>query len=295
MLLGFVAYGLWGIFPLYFALLDGISPVEVVANRVIWSLIFLVVLISATRTWAVTLQAARSGRTVGLLALAAAVLAINWGVYVWAVASDQIVEASLGYFINPLVSVALGVLVLRERLHRAQWVAVAVAVVAVGVLTFSYGRPPWISIILAVSFGLYGLIKKQVGIGSVPSLTIETGVLSPVALVVMMVFIARGESGFTSGDPLDATLLILLGLVTALPLLAFGGAATRIPLSTLGLLQYVTPVLQFIIGVALFSEPMSTSRWVGFVLVWISLVILSIDGLSRSRRHAGEPVVIEPD
>jgi len=290
-----VAYGLWGLFPLYFALLDGISPVEVVANRVVWSLVFLIILTSATRSWATTVLAARSGRTVGLLGLAAAFLALNWGVYVWAVVSDQIVEASLGYFINPLVSVALGVIVLRERLNRAQWAAVGIAILAVGVVTFSYGRPPWISIVLALSFGIYGLIKKQVGIGSVPSLTIETAVLAPVALVVMGFFIARGDSGFTDGVPLDTVLLILLGLVTALPLLAFGGAATRIPLSTLGLLQYITPVLQFLIGVVIFSEPMSTSRWAGFALVWLALVVLSVDGLRRSRGRSTALEVVEPD
>lgn len=266
-----------------------------VANRVVWSLVFLIILTTATRSWATTLRAARSRRTVGLLGLAAAFLALNWGVYVWAVISNQVVEASLGYFINPLVSVALGVIVLRERLHRAQWVAVGIAIVAVGVLTFSYGRPPWISLVLAASFGIYGLLKKQVGIGSVPSLTIETAVLAPVALVVMVVFIAQGNSGFTDGVPLDSVLLVLLGLVTALPLLAFGGAATRIPLSTLGLLQYITPVLQFLLGVVVFSEPMSTSRWAGFALVWLALIVLSIDGLRRSRSRATALEVIEPD
>lgn len=266
-----------------------------VANRVVWSLVFLVILTSATRSWTATLRAARSGRTVGLLAVAAAFLALNWGVYVWAVISNQVVEASLGYFINPLVSVALGVVVLRERLRAAQWAAVAIAVAAVGVLTFSYGRPPWISIVLAVSFGIYGLLKKQVGIGSVPSLTIETAVLAPVALMVMGIFIAQGDSGFTDGVPLDTVLLILLGLVTALPLLAFGGAATRIPLSTLGLLQYITPVLQFLIGVVIFAEPMSTSRWAGFALVWLALVILSVDGLRRSRSRGSALEVVEPD
>ncbi len=271
------------------------APIEVVANRVVWSLVFLIIVIVTTRSWVKVLQAARSRRNVGLLALAAAFLSVNWGVYVWAVISDQIVEASLGYFINPLVSVALGVLVLRERLRIAQWVAVGIALLAVGVLTFSYGRPPWISITLAVSFAVYGLIKKQVGIGSVESLTIETAVLAPFALVVMAVIAAQGSSGLTSGDPVITILLILLGAVTALPLLAFGGAATRIPLSTLGLLQYITPVLQFIIGVAVYHEAMSSSRWIGFVLVWISLAVISIDGLRHSRTRVDDLEVTEPD
>lgn len=261
----------------------------------VWSLVFLVILTSVTRSWAMTLRAARDARAVGMLALAAVFLAINWGVYVYAVISDQVVEASLGYFINPLVTVALGVLFLRERLRRAQWAAVGIAVLAVGVLTFSYGQLPWISMILAVSFGVYGLIKKQVGIGSVASLTIETAALAPLAVVVIIAFIARGDSGFTSGDPVLPVLLVLLGLVTALPLLAFGGAATRIPLSTLGLLQYMTPVLQFLVGVLVFQEAMSASRWVGFLLVWASLVILTIDGLGHSRGRTPDLEVVEPD
>ncbi len=265
------------------------------ANRVVWSLVFLLIVITATRSWVTILRSTRSARTVGLLALAAAFLAVNWGVYVYAVESDQVVEASLGYFINPLVTVALGVLFLRERLRPAQWTAVGIAVAAVGVLGVSYGRVPWISLVLAVSFGIYGLLKKQVGIGSVASLTIETAVLAPLAVVVILAFASRGESGFTTGDPMIAVLLVLLGLVTALPLLAFGGAATRMPLSTLGLLQYLTPVLQFLLGVVVFQEVMSTGRWVGFVLVWASLVILTVDGLRHTRSRTTALEVIEPD
>ncbi len=265
------------------------------ANRVVWSLAFLLVLIVMTRTWAKVLRAARSTRNVLLLGLAAVFLSLNWGTYVWSVITNQVVEASLGYFINPLVSVALGVVLLRERLRVGQWVAVGVAVLAVGVLTVSYGRPPWISIVLAVSFGIYGLIKKQVGVGSVESLTIETAVLSPVALVVMVIIAQRGESGLTSGDPGLTFLLILLGVVTALPLLAFGGAANRIPLSTLGLLQYLTPVIQFLLAIAVFHEAMNLSRWIGFLLVWVSLVIMSVDGLRSSRSRTTALEVIEPD
>lgn len=299
MLLGFVAYGLWGLFPLYFHLLQGISPVEVVANRVVWSLVFLVVLTLLTRSWAKTLAAARSVRNVVLLTIAAAFLALNWGVYVYAVVTDQVVEASLGYFINPLVSVGLGVLVLRERLRLGQWIAVGVAVLAVGVLTVSYGRPPWISLVLAFSFGIYGLLKKQVGTGSVESLTIETAALAPLALVFMAWYASTGDSALAAGEASDIVLLILLGPVTAIPLLAFGGAATRIPLSTLGLMQYFTPVFQFLIGVVVFGEAMSATRWVGFLLVWISLVVMSVDGLRAARRSATSRVdrleVVEPD
>lgn len=296
-LLGFVAYALWGLFPLYFHLLQGISPIEVVANRVVWSLVFLVVLTTVTRNWAKSIRAARSRRNVGLLALAAVFLAFNWGLYVWAVVTNQVTEASLGYFINPLVSVGLGVIFLRERLRRGQWLSVGIAILAVAVLTVSYGRLPWISLLLAFSFGIYGLIKKQVGIGSVESLTIETAALTPVALIVMGLFASHGESALASGNLHSVLLLVLLGPVTAIPLLAFGGAATRIPLSTLGLLQYFTPVLQFLLAILVFGEPMSPTRWVGFLLVWTSLVVMSVDGLrnARTRNRADDLEVIEPD
>ena len=271
-----------------------------VANRVVWSLVFLAVLASITRTWSRTRAVARSRRSVAMLTVAAAFLAVNWGVYVWAVETGQVVEASLGYFINPLVSVGLGVVLLRERLRVGQWVAVGIAVVAVGVLTVSYGRLPWISLVLAFSFGIYGLLKKQVGVGSAESLTVETAALAPLALLIMGWFAVNNESAMTSGDAGSVLLLVLLGPVTAIPLLAFGGAATRIPLSTLGLLQYFTPVFQFLIGVFVFGEAMSSTRWVGFVLIWLSLVVMSIDGLRHSRSRAGssdidELEVIEPD
>jgi chloramphenicol-sensitive protein RarD len=259
--------------------------------------VFLGILTTITRSWVKTFRAARVRRDVVMLAIAAAFLAINWGVYVYAVSTDQVVEASLGYFINPLVSVGLGVLLLRERLRVGQWIAVGVAVIAVAVLTFSYGRPPWISLILACSFGVYGLIKKQVGAGAVQSLTIETAVLLPVALVVMATMATSGSSAMTSEGPATVALLAFLGPVTALPLLAFGGAATRIPLSTLGLMQYLTPVVQFILGVVVFGEAMTATRWIGFALVWLSLVIMSVDGLRNARTNrnvADDLEVTEP-
>jgi chloramphenicol-sensitive protein RarD len=232
------------------------------------------------------------------LAIAGLVLAVNWGVYIYAVDSDQVVEASLGYFINPLVSVALGVLVLSERLRTGQWAAVAIAVVAVLVLTASYGHPPWIALILAFSFGTYGLLKKQVGAGAVESLAVETAVLAPVALVILAIGVAHGQSALASGDWGTVALLVLLGPVTAIPLMAFGGAATRIPLSTLGLMQYMTPIVQFILAVVVFGEVMSTAKWIGFGLVWMSLVVMTADGL-RHARHGRTVVddleVMEPD
>lgn len=232
-----------------------------------------------------------------MLGVAAVFLAVNWCVYVGAVSSNQVVEASLGYFINPLVSVGLGVLILRERLRTGQWVAVGAAIVAVAVLTVSYGRLPWISLVLGFSFGIYGLIKKQVGAGAVESLTIETGILAPIAAVVVATITLSGSSALLNDGPSTAILLVLLGPVTAIPLLAFGGAATRIPLSTLGLMQYMTPVLLFLIGVVVFDEQMSTARWFGFALVWISLAIMSVDGLRNARagrNSADDLEVIEP-
>ena len=264
----------------------------------VWSLVFLVILTLVTRTWAKTILAARNRRHVVLLGVAAVFLAVNWGFYVYAVVSDQVVEASLGYFINPLVSVGMGVVVLRERLRPGQWTAVGVAVVAVLVLTVSYGRVPWISLALAFSFAIYGLIKKQVGTGAVESLTIETAVLAPVAVAVMIGFASSGQSSMVNDGTLTVVLLVLLGPVTAIPLLAFGGAATRIPLSTLGLMQYFTPVFQFLLGVFVFDEVMTTTRWVGFLLVWLSLVIVTVDGLRHARgnrRALDELEVMEPD
>ena len=299
---GFTAYALWGLFPLYFALLDAVPPIEVVAYRIWWSFVLLAVIITVIRAWRPLLALARNPRVLLPLAAGAVLLAINWGVYVYAVSTDQVVEASLGYFINPLVSVALGVIVLRETLRRAQWVALALAVLAVLVMSILMGTPPWISPILAFSFGLYGLTKKRVDIESVQSLTIETAVLAPIALA----FIVIGEVDGTASlgrDGLGLTvLLVLLGPVTAIPLLLFGAAARRMPLSTVGALQYSTPILQFILGITVFGEVMSTGRWIGFALVWVALVIFTVDALRQARRmrspdpaSADALAVTEPD
>lgn len=278
-----LAYGLWGTFPLYFALLAKVPPIEVVAHRVIWSLLFLVLLLSLTRGWGALREALRARRAVALLALAAVFLSINWVTYVYSVSTNQVVEASLGYFINPLVSVALGVIALKERLRPMQWTAVGIALVAVIELTVAYGAVPWIALILAFSFGIYGLLKKLVGFAAIPSLTIETAVLSPIAVVLLVTLEGTGAAVFVQGGPGISALLILLGPVTAIPLLAFGAAATRIPLSMLGLIQYVTPIAIFIFGITVFGDEMQPSRWVGFILVWIALVVFTVDALRNSR------------
>ncbi len=276
---------MWGLFPLYFGLLDQVAPLEVVAHRIIWTLVFLIIVISIARNWA-SVRRALNRRTLLILLGAAVFISINWLVYVYAVATDQVVQASLGYFVNPLISVALGVILLRERLRRMQWIAVGIALVAVAVLTVSYGALPWISLTLGFSFGMYGLLKKLANVGSTDSLVIETAALAPFALALMGVWEAQGRAAFVLDGWQISVLLILLGPVTALPLLAFGGAATRIPLSTLGVLQYITPILQFAIGVFIFNEAMPGSRWLGFVFVWSALVVFSTDAYRHSRSQS---------
>lgn len=283
LLLGAAAWTLWGLFPLYFALLDSVSPIEIVAHRVIWSMIFMVIVITAVRGWS-RVRSHLSWRKVGILAAAAVLLSVNWLVYVYAVSSDQVLQASLGYFINPLVSVGLGVIVLHERMRRLQWLAIAIAAIAVLILTISYGSLPWIALVLATSFGFYGLLKKFAGIGSLESLTIETALLAPFALILLTTMEVGGEAIFATDGWGISILLILLGPVTALPLLAFGAAANRIPLSTLGALQYLTPVLQFLLGVLVFAEPMPGSRWLGFVFVWIALAVFATDTYRNARQ-----------
>jgi chloramphenicol-sensitive protein RarD len=275
-------------FPLYFALLTAVSPFEIVAHRAIWSLIFVLILIAIWRQWA-DLRRALTPRTIGLLAAAILFLSINWVVYVYSIDANEVVQGALGYFINPLVSVALGVVLLSERLGRTQWLAIGIAAVAVLVLTVSYGGIPWISLTLAFSFGLYGLIKKRANVDALPSLAVETAVVTPIALVYLWYLEANGEAAFVIDGWGTSILLILLGPITALPLLAFGAAAIRIPLSTLGVIQYVTPTVIFLLGLTVFGESMPALRWVGFVLVWIALVIFTADAWRRSRVPVVEP------
>jgi len=290
------AYVLWGLFPFYFALLDSVSPLEVVAHRVIWSFVLLSIILLLTKSWSQVRDIVRNRRAAATLAAAAVFLAFNWGIYVYSVATNQLVEASLGYFINPLVSVALGVLLIKERLRRLQWVAVGIAGIAVLELTWSYGQVPLIGLGLAFSFGIYGLLKKVVGAKALPALTIETGSLLPVALIYLVSVELLGIASFASTGWEIGILLILLGPVTTLPLLAFGAAATRIPLSTLGLMQYFTPTFIFLVGIFVFGEQMTPSRWVGFSLIWIGLVLFSVDALRAARSGRLSPLAVaEPD
>ena len=283
-LLGFAAWVMWGFFPLYWPLLEPAGASEILAHRILWSLV--VVVVVAVMRKRRTLRATFADRRTRLLLTAAsALITINWGTYIWGVNHDLVVETSLGYFINPLVSVLLGVVVLGERLRRPQWAALAIAAVAVVGLTVEYGRPPWVALILAFSFGSYGLVKKQANAGAVESLVVETTVAAPVALVYIVFLMATGASTFASHGAGHVALMIGTGAITVVPLLCFGAAATRIPLSTLGLMQYVTPSVQFVLGLVVFGEPMPALRWVGFALIWLSLVIFTVDSLRHRRRQ----------
>jgi len=293
LLAGIAAYGFWGLITLYWGLLDPAAPVEVLAHRIAWSLVVVaVLLLAAGRLGALR---AVDGRQARLLTVAAVLIAVNWGVFIAAVTSEQVVETSLGYFINPLVTVALGVVVLGERLRRAQWVAFAIAAVAVLVLTVDLGRPPYIALVLAATFALYGLTKKRADVDAVESLAFETAVLFVPAVAYLVVLGAAGTGTFTSEGAGHAALLAGAGVATALPLLAFGAAAVRLPLSTVGLLQYLAPTLQFLIGVVVYSEPMPASRLAGFALVWVALAVFTWDGLRhRPRRRAAAAAAPAP-
>jgi len=256
----------------------------------VWSFVFLLVINLLMRKWALVRDAVSDPRTRRLLMAAAVLVSVNWGTYIWAVNNGYVVESSLGYFINPLVSVALGVVLLGEGLRRAQWVAVGIAGVAVAVLTLSYGRPPWIALILAFSFGFYGLVRKQAGVQAVPALTVETGLQAPFALVYLGVLASNATLTF-GGTPGNSAMLMTAGVATTVPLLLFGAAAIRIPLVTLGLLQYLAPVIQFIIGITYFGEHMPLERWIGFALVWLALLVFTVDVVRHSRRPVAEAPV----
>lgn len=281
---GFAAYGLWGLFPLYWPLLEPAGAGEILAHRMVWSLVVVAVILLALRRWAWVAELVHRPRRLALVALAATVVSVNWGMYIWAVNAGHVVETSLGYFINPLVTIALAVLVLHERLRPVQWAAVGIGAVAVAVLAVGYGRLPWIALTLALSFGTYGLVKKKVAMGGLESLAAETSVQFGPALAFLVVLGSRGDSTFTHHGPGHAGLLALSGLVTAVPLVCFGMSANRLPLSTLGLLQYLAPVFQFLIGILHFHETMSTEQWIGFLLVWSALVLLTADALRNARR-----------
>ncbi|GAA2045291.1 EamA family transporter RarD [Agromyces tropicus] len=289
------AYGLWGFLPVYFIALAPTGPVEIVAWRILLSLVFCGALIAITRTWRPFRALLRDRRVVLTMGAAGVLIFANWLTYVYATLSGQVVEAALGYFINPIVTVFLGVLVLRERLNAVQWTAVGISIVAVAVLAVGYGQLPWIALVLAFSFGFYGLIKKHVGprVDAISGLTLETAWLAPVAAILLVV--VASTTGLTMGtvSGWHTVLLAGAGAVTAVPLLLFAAASRRLPLIYMGFIQYFAPFIQFLVGVFVLQEPMPPERWLGFGLVWIALVVLTFD-LVRGARAARRAASLEP-
>jgi chloramphenicol-sensitive protein RarD len=286
-LFAFAAYLLWGFLPLYFLQLEPTGPWEVVAWRIALSFVFCLVLLTVLRAWGPFLTILRQPRLLGLTALAGVLIYVNWQTYLIGTLTGHVIETSLGYFINPIVTVLLGVTVLREQLRLVQWVAIGLSVVAVLVIVVGYGSFPWIALTLATSFGFYGLVKKQIGpsVDAVSGLTLESFWLLPVAAVQLVLVAAT--TGLTMGGHgiAHTALLAAAGVITAIPLLLFAAGARRAPLSLLGLIQFVAPILQFIIGVWVLNEPMTVERWIGFALVWLALVVLSVDSLVAARRR----------
>jgi chloramphenicol-sensitive protein RarD len=292
---GIAAYTLWGLFPLVFHRLRSVGAVEILLHRVVWSftVVIVLLLVRGDRDWYRAVRRTTNG--LRNLTVAAVLIATNWLVYIWAVNHDHVIEAALGYYVNPLITVALGVWVLGEHLRRVQLVALAFGAAAVGVLTLAYGRVPWIALVLACSFAGYGFLKKAVAVESTTSLAVETAVLLPAALVGMVVLQINGDAAFGHGTIGRDALLISLGVVTAVPLLLFATAASRIPLSLLGLLQYLTPTMQLVCGVLVFHEAMPPERLVGFVLVWVALILLGVDAVRTARRRVDQPIpLVEP-
>ena len=277
------AYVLWGVLPVYWKALQAIPAPQILAHRILWSFLFLLALVLARREWRPLREAAR-GRTLAVYGLAATLLSVNWLTYIWAVNAGRIVETSLGYFINPLVSILLGVLFLRERLRRAQWLAVALAAAGVGWLTWQHGALPWVALVLAGSFASYGFLKKTARLGPLHGLTLETAVLWLPALAYLGFQEARGQGRLGHADAVTNLLLVLTGVVTALPLLMFAAAARRITLTMIGLLQYIAPTCGLVIAVAVYREPFDRVRFVGFLLIWAALGVYSAESLWRSRR-----------
>ena len=274
---------MWGLFPLYWPLLKPAGAFEIMAHRVVWSCVTMLVLMLLLRRTPQLVAIWRDRRVRVLLTVAAVVISVNWATYIWGVNNDRVVETSLGYFINPLVTVLMGVLILHERLRPLQWVALAIATTAVVVLTLDYGRLPYVALVLAFTFGSYGLCKKTANVGATDSLTYETAVIAPFALAYVAWLGATGGSNFASHGLSHSLLFLTTGIVTAIPLILFGAAAIRIPLSTIGLMQYIAPTMHFIIGVAIYGEDMPLGRVAGFVLVWIALVILTVDAVGTLR------------
>jgi chloramphenicol-sensitive protein RarD len=280
-LYGIAAYVMWGLFPLYWPLLKPSGAVEILAHRMVWSLVAVIAVLAVRRHW--TWFRTLTRRQFVLLAIAAVTISVNWGTYIYAVNSGHVVEGALGYFINPLISVLFGVVIFRERLRPWQWVAVGLGAASVIILTLDYGRLPWIALALAASFGTYGLVKKSAQVGSAESLAVETLVLLVPALAYLIVLQVDGTATFGNHGLGHAALLVGSGIITAIPLLAFTASAIRVPLTVIGVLQYIAPVLQFLCGVLIAHETMPPSRWAGFAVVWLALTVFTWDSLRAAR------------
>ena len=282
LLFGVSAYTLWGLFPIYWPLLKPANPLEIVSHRAVWTLVFCFIILALTKTLNSTLSLLKRPKIVAGLFLGSILISINWIIYIYAANNEHVVEASLGYYINPIVVIATGVIVLKEKMRPLQWLAVGIATLGVAVLTIDYGRLPWIALGLALSWGSYGLVKKQLGLGALEGLSIETLLSSGFYLAYLIWLGNSGEGHFTYS--LTLTLLLIGGgAVTAIPLLLFNGSTNRLPLTLIGLLQYITPTIQFCIGVWYFHEDMPTARWVGFLIIWVALTSLAIDLVKSSR------------
>jgi len=276
-----LAFLCWGLFPIYFHALDGVPPLQILAHRMLWSLGFLLIVLLLRRQWK-WLNVVRQPRVFFSFMLSALLLSANWLVYIWSVTNHHVIEASLGYFINPLVNIMLGYLILKERLRTVQWVAIAIAALGVAWLTWQTGTVPWIALFLAFSFGGYGLLRKTAALGALEGLSFETIVLFPLAAAYVIWLTMNGQNVFINTDSdTIRVLLVMAGPLTAIPLLLFASGARKIPLSILGLLQYLSPTLQFLLGVWLFKEAFTADRLVGFVLIWSALILFAGEGLLR--------------
>lgn len=282
LLYGIGAYAFWGFFPIYWKLLQHVPAVQLLGHRILWSFLLLLGVIFLSKQWK-EFRATLNARTFRIYLIAALLIGVNWLTYVWAVNAGFIVETSLGYFINPLLSVLMGVLFLRERLRFSQWIPVMLAAIGVTYLTFAYGQPPWIALLLAFSFGFYGLVKKLAPLGSLHGLTLETGILFLPALAYLTVVQGNNTAAFLHTDLTSDLLMIGAGLVTTVPLLMFASAAKQIPLSMIGVLQYLAPTIQFLIGVFIYKETFDQSRLIGFSIVWLALIIFWVENYLANR------------
>ena len=281
-----LAFAWWGLFPLYFRIVTTVPPAEILAHRIVWSVVFLVLVLALRRQWAWLARVLRQPKVLAVFSASALLLATNWLTYLWAVNNGHVVDASLGYFITPLVNVLLGYTLLHERPRRAQWIALTLATLGVLWLTLAVGRLPWIALVLAASFGAYGLMRKVAVLGPLEGLTLESLLLTPAALLALGFWAAQGSGRFPAPDALTNLWLVAFGPITAVPLLLFAAGARRLPLTTLGLLQYIGPTIQFAIGVWVFREPFTATRLVGFGCIWLALLLYSADGWRSARRAA---------